>query len=276
MKQQTYNIQQLKTLLPASLTAITPSFKENIAKNGVMVPLIVCDSVVCDGHRRLKAAQELAIVELACINVSGTPGQIFAALNSHRELSAYEIAAIYSQLADTEKSRFFNMAGIAESPQMHFVTGFIAAHILPDATLVQNTLPINIWRELGHLDHEIERFAKPLLQLPGTIGEKRNIAALLRQLQRRHELPDNLGGDCAADVISKLQNRAQPRRSQALEKFNQALALAQLPAGTSIKIDPTLAQPGMQISINITRRHLQRLDQVKEAVEKLFAQVEEL
>ncbi len=276
MNQQKFATNNLKPLLPHALTSVSATFKENIRQNGIVVPLVICDGIVCDGHQRLKAAIELGIDQLKCIEATGSPGLLFAVLNNHRELSAYEAAAIFSRLDTEEKTRFMILCGFSESPQMRFVLKFIAEQILPEESLLESALPVNVWRELGHLDLEIARFARSLLLLPGTTGEKRNIAALLRQLHRRNELPEKLPGETAAEVIASLQGAAQPRRTATLDKFNKALANAKLPPAVIIKIDPTLSQPGMQVVINITRRTTQRLVQVKEAVENIFSDVEEL
>ncbi len=276
MNQLKFATKNLKTLLPHVLTKVSENFKENIRQNGIVVPLVICDGIVCDGHQRLKAAIELGIDELKCIEVSGSPGLLFAVLNSHKELSAYEAAAIFSHLDNEEKSRFMILCGLSESPQMRFALNFISEQILSEESLLEFALPVNVWRELGHLDQEIAKFARPLLLLSGTTGEKRNIAALLRQIHRRNELPEKLPGETAAEVIASLQGAAQPRRTATLDKFNRALANAKLPTGLTIKIDPTLSQPGMQVAINITRRTTQRLLQVKDAVDNIFSEVEEL
>lgn len=276
MNQQKFATKNLKPLLPSALTKVSEGFKENIRQNGIVVPLVICGGIVCDGHQRLKAATELGIDQLKCIEATGSPGLLFAILNSHKELSAYEAAAIFSHLDHEEKDKFMILCGFSESPQMRFALNFIAEQILPEESLFEYALPVNVWRELGHLDLEIGRFARSLLLLPGTTGEKRNIAALLRQLHRRNELPEKLPGETAAEVIASLQGAAQPRRTATLDKFNKALANAKLPPAVIIKIDPTLSQPGMQVIINITRRTTQRLVQVKEAVENIFSDVEEL
>lgn len=276
MNQQKFETKNLKTLLPQSLTLVSETFKDNIKQNGIVVPLIICCGIVCDGHQRLKAALELGIDEISCIEAAGSPGLLFASLNSHRELSAYEAAAIFASLNNEEKNSFMNICGLSESPQMRFALNYIAEEIIPEQSLTGYALPINVWRELGHLDQEIARFARSLLLLPGTTGEKRNIAAFLRQIHRRNELPEKLPGVTASEVIASLQGTAQPRRTATLEKFNKALANAILPTGVIIKIDPTLSQPGMQVILNITRRTTQRLLQVKDAVDTIFSEVEEL
>ena len=51
---------------------------------------------------------------------------------------------------------------------------------------------------------------------------------------------------------------------------------ASLPPTAQLRIDPTFSQPGVQLTINLTRNHLDRLDQAKAAVNEIFAAVPEL
>jgi hypothetical protein len=159
---------------------------------------------------------------------------------------------------------------------MQLALEFIKANIDKIVTENHSHLPLNIWRELGHLGDSIGKFALDLLVIPGTVGEKRNIAALLRQLQRKNALPEKIPGSNANEAAAQLQELAQPRRTAVLEKFDRALGSSGLPAGSSIRIDPTLSQPGLQISMNLNRRHTDRLLEMKTAVEKIFTEVEEL
>jgi hypothetical protein len=236
----------------------------------------VCNGILCDGHRRLIACKEAGKTSILCLETAGVAGLLFAELNSHRELSASEAAAVFKKLTPADQSAFLSQAGLSESPQMRLALDFIAENILTSPELLSHSMPVNVWRELAHLGDAINRFARPLLTLSGTAAEKRNIAALLRQAQRRNELPEVLPGNTAAEVIAGMQKIAQPRRSTALEKFQLELARADLPAGAALKIDPTFSQPGIHISLQITRNHIERIDQTRKAVESIFAAVPEL
>ena len=269
-------INELRPLTGATMPPADELLQRSVAETGVLQPLVVCNNILCDGHRRLVALRSLGISTAPCIEVSGSPALLFVQLNSHRELTAFELAAAFATVETEKISAFFSCARAAESPQLQVALRFIAEHILGRHELDAAQLPLNIWRELGHLGGDIGRFAAALLQLPGTVSEKRNIAAFLRQTQRKGALPDKLPGATAAEVLANLQQLAQPRRSGALEKFAGALEQNPMPAGISLKIDQTFSQPGVQLTANLTRRSCERLMQAKTAVEAIFAAVEEL
>lgn len=266
----------LSCLLPDALSIMPEALRQSVAQHGVLVPPVICNGVLCDGHRRLAASKAAGNKTILCLETTGVAGLLFAELNSHRELTAYEAAAVFSQLAPAEQTAFLGQVGMSESPQMRAALQFIALKVLCQEKLLSHSLPVNVWRELGHLGEAIDRFAISLLELPGTAAEKRNIAALLRQAQRRNELPEVLPGKDAAEVLANMQKIAQPRRTDALEKFQQALAKADLPTGALVKIDPTFTQPGLQVSLQITRNHSERFDQTRKAVDSIFAAVPEL
>ncbi|MDD3146772.1 MAG: ParB/Srx family N-terminal domain-containing protein [Candidatus Riflebacteria bacterium] len=276
MKLKEFFFEQISLLLPETLTELPDAVRQSIARHGVLVPPVVCNGILCDGHRRLIACKEVGKTSILCLETAGVAGLLFAELNSHRELSACEAAAVFKKLTPADQSAFLSQAGLSESPQMRLALDFIAEKILTSPELLSHSMPVNVWRELAHLGDAINRFARPLLTLSGTAAEKRNIAALLRQAQRRNELPEVLPGNTAAEVIAGMQKIAQPRRSTALEKFQLELARADLPAGAALKIDPTFSQPGIHISLQITRNHIERIDQTRKAVESIFAAVPEL
>ncbi|MBU1106191.1 MAG: ParB/Srx family N-terminal domain-containing protein [Candidatus Riflebacteria bacterium] len=269
-------INELKPLLGAAMRPSDELLVRSIEDNGVLQPLVVCNNIVCDGHRRLAALKSLGKSTASCIEVAGSPALLFLQLNSHRELTAFELAAAYASVGSQDSSAFFSCARTPESPQLQLALRIIAGKIMGHGDLPEQQLPLNVWRELGHLNEDIGRFALPLLHLPGTVSEKRSIATLLRQAQRKGCLPEVLPGTNATEVLGNLQQIAQPRRSSVLEKFTRALEQNPLPAGVSVKIDQTFSQPGMQLTINLTRRNCERLLQTKTAAEAIFAAVEEL
>lgn len=271
-----YSIEELRLLLPESLVRAPQMLVDSVAVNGLLVPPVVVDGVVCDGHRRIAACRLAGKPTITCLTCKGSPGVMFAELNSQRELSAFEAAAVFTRLAADDQAAFLKHTGLSESPHMKIALAFIAAEILPHPELLDLSLSMTVWRELGHLGNDMGRFAVPLLQLPGTAAEKRNIAGLLRQAQRRNELPDKLPGNNAGEVLASMQKIAQPRRTEALAHFDAAVAGASLPPTAQLKIDPTFSQPGVQLTINLTRNHLDRLDQAKAAVNEIFAAVPEL
>jgi len=276
MKLHEYSLNQLKTLLPDTLVQVPAPLAESIARHGVVVPPVVCNGIVCDGHRRLLASRQNGTQKILCLETSGNAGLLFAELNSQRELSACEAAAVFASLHAPEQSAFLKQVGLSESPQMRFVLGYIAKKILPVAELASFSLPVNIWRELAHLGEAISLFAAPLLTLPGTAAEKRNIAAMLRQAHRKNQLPESLLGATAAEVLANLQKISQPRRTGALEKFEAAVSHANLPPGATVRIDPTFSMPGLQLNMQITRNNQERVEQAQKAIAAIFAEVAEL
>lgn len=283
-----FAINQLEFLLPEALVSVSDALQQSIGNHGVMVPPVVSGNIICDGHRRLAACKTAGIQSVFCHEVSGSAGLLFAELNSQRELSAYEVAAAFKQLNkvkqdnqseqinQAEQLLLMKQTGLSESPQMRVALQFIADEVLADHEMLAFSLPVNTWRELGHLGDALARFGKAILVLPGTVAEKRNIAAMLRQAQRRNELPDRLSGANAGEVLASLQKIAQPRRSDALEKYEAAIASTRFPHGVTLKIDPTFAQPGIHATIQLTRNHTDRLDEARKAIDCIFAAVPEL
>ena len=276
MQIKEFPINELQFLLPESLAKPSNGLIASISTNGLLVPPVVVDGVVCDGHRRIAACRLAGQKTVTCLSSKGSPGVLFAELNSQRELSAFEASAIFARLDVDDQVAFLKHTGLSESPHMKIALAFIAAEILPHPELLDLSLSMTVWRELGHLGNYMGRFALPLLQLPGTAAEKRNIAGLLRQAQRRDELPEKLPGNNAGEVLASMQKIAQPRRTEALAHFDAAVAGASLPPTAQLRIDPTFSQPGVQLTINLTRNHLDRLDQAKAAVNEIFAAVPEL
>ncbi len=276
MQIKEFPINELQFLLPESLAKPSNGLIASISTNGLLVPPVVVDGVVCDGHRRIAACRLAGQKAVTCLSSKGSPGVLFAELNSQRELSAFEASAIFARLDVDDQVAFLKHTGLSESPHMKIALAFIAAEILPHPELLDLSLSMTVWRELGHLGNDMSRFAVPLLQLPGTAAEKRNIAGLLRQAQRRNELPEKLPGTSAAEVLTSMQKIAQPRRTEALAHFEAAVASASLPPTAQLRIDPTFSQPGVQLTVTLTRNHLDRLDQVKAAVNEIFTAVPEL
>lgn len=268
------------TALKPLLGEITPAPDDNlvrsISENGVMQPLVISRSRVCDGHRRLAALKLRGHSSAPCIEAVGSPALLFAQLNGHRELGATELAVAYSDCHSEDQADFLRLARCADSPQLRLALKYIAENANNRSNPPEQQLPLNIWRELGHLGDDMQRFAGDLLSMPGTVSEKRNIVMFLRQAQRKRVLPEKLPGSNAAEALENLQRLAQPRRTDALDKFALALKQNPLPPGFSVKIDETFSKPGMQLTCNLTRRHSGRLTEAQAAIDAIFAAVEEL
>lgn len=266
-----------KFLIP--LQAVSPSEKLllSVAENGVLVPAIICEGMLVDGHQRIKAALNAGKKGIPTIEVEGNPFMLFAELNQHRQLYPLETAIAYAGIEDKHlKKEFCGKIGLSESPQMSKSLIFIAQNYLKFPAQNFNSLPLNIWRELGHIEKNYDQILTDFLRFEGTIGEKRLIAGLLRQCARKTELPEKFPSNEGKAIISFLNSIVQPRRSQALEKYEKTISNLKIPAGINIKIDSTFSKPGIDIQIHVKRNSLERFNQAGELARKIFTEVEEL
>jgi hypothetical protein len=235
----------------------------------------VADDLLIDGHRRVAAAGQAKIDQIPCIQVNQDPYTLYAELNQHRQIMPLEGAILVEQIKDRQqKASFCRQNHISASPQMINILEYLAFKHGAFSAEQVNSIPFNTWRELSHLD-----FASLLpwfININGTVSAKRQIAALLRQCQRLgHEnYPiDELQAD---EVIKKLKQIAQPRRTEAIERYEQAVASIDMPPGIKINIDSTFNKPGIDFNLHVTRKSLTRFEQAADVAGHIFAKVEEL
>ncbi|GAB1351946.1 hypothetical protein MASR1M12_06770 [Erysipelotrichia bacterium] len=208
-----YSIEELRLLLPESLVRAPQTLIDSVAVNGLLVPPVVVDGVVCDGHRRIAACRLAGKQTITCLTCKGSPGVMFAELNSQRELSAFEAAAVFARLAADDQAAFLKHTGLSESPHMKIALAFIAAEILPHPELLELSLSMTVWRELGHLGNYMGRFALPLLQLRNRRRKAQYCRPAAPGSARRNELPEKLLL-CRRDSRQYAENRAAaPYRS---------------------------------------------------------------
>lgn len=269
------NITQLQPLIPFETITPSQNLLDSISRYGVLSPVMVVGDVICDGHRRVAACLKLGINEIPVLKINGNPVELFFELNN-REFDVNQVSLLTSGLSDKEISLICDKVGFSDSPQMVAAIKYLSQLLKNKPELLDYQLPANIWRELGHLGDSISLYAEDLMRLPGTVGEKRNIAAFLRQAKRRNELPTSIKADNASKLLPILQKTAQPRRTEAFEKYEKALSDVDFPSGVSIKIDPTFAQPGVSITANIKRNELDKLEKTVNSLESLFKAVPEL
>lgn len=270
-----YNINDFKLLIPKEFISLNEELIHSIKTRGIIVPIVVSDGFVCDGHKRILACEKLGINRLPVVFAEGSPAELLFELND-REMRVNEIALLSKKLSDKQIADICKKADFSNSPQMVFAVKYLSGLLEKAPELYAYELPANIWRELGHLGEDIAKYALDLLKMQGTVGEKRNIASFLRQAQRRGELPESIKAEKAAEILPLLQKTAQPRRTQAYEKYERALENIVLPGSASLKIDPTFAQPGVNLNISLKRSELYKLEDAKTALEKLFKEVPEL
>ncbi|HNX74625.1 MAG TPA: ParB/Srx family N-terminal domain-containing protein [Candidatus Rifleibacterium sp.] len=66
MKISEIPISQLVRLLPEALCTPSDALQASVARHGVLAAPVVCDGILCDGHRRLSAARKAGITSLMC------------------------------------------------------------------------------------------------------------------------------------------------------------------------------------------------------------------
>ena len=270
-----YDINELKFVFPIDSFNYEETLLENIRARGIIVPVVIADGFVCDGHKRVLICKKLGIDKIPVVETDGNPIELFFELND-REFGINQIALFSKNLSDKQIANICKKANLSNSPQMVFAVKYLSGLLEKAPELYSYEMPANIWRELGHLGEDMAKYACDLLKMQGTVGEKRNIAAFLRQAQRRGELPESIKAEKAAEILPLLQKTAQPRRTQAYDKFEKAVESIEFPGSMNIKIDPTFAQPGVTINLSLSRSELNKLDDAKKALEKLFEEVPEL
>ena len=266
-------ISGLNLLIPEKFISYKEELEVSIKNLGIISPIVVANGIVCDGHRRVAACLKLGINDIPVIEIKGDPVELLFELND-REFDINTVAVLTKNLSDKQIAKACKKAGFSDSPQMVFAVKYQLLE--NDADAFNYQMPANIWRELGHLGDSISKYASDLLKMSGTVGEKRNIAAFLRQAQRRGELPESIKAENAAEILPLLQKTAQPRRTEAYEKYEKAVAAIEFPNGVSLKIDPTFAQPGVVVTVPVMANDLEKLDRTKQSLVELFKAVPEL
>ena len=268
-------ISSLKLLIPEKFISFKKELAASIKNFGVLSPVVVSNGVVCDGHKRIMACKSIGINEVPVTEVKGNPVELLFELND-REFDVNTVALLTKGFSDKPTAVVCKKAGFSDSPQMVFAVKYLSELLVRDKEAFNYQMPANIWRELGHLGNAIGKYAADLLKMPGTVGEKRNIASFLRQAQRRGELPESIKAENAAEILPILQKTAQPRRTEAYEKYEKAFENIDFPNGVSLKIDPTFAQPGVVVTVPVMGNDLEKLDRTKQALSELFKAVPEL
>ena len=258
------DVNSLKLLINEDFISYKNELFESIKTHGIIAPVVVSDNILCDGHKRIKICKTLGINKVPVVYTEGNPVELLFELND-REFDINQVAILTKNLSDKEVSNICKKAGYSNSPQMVFALKYMATLLEKSPELFQYQLPANIWRELGHLGKDIERYASDLLVMQGTVSEKRSIASFLRQAQRRNELPDSIKAEKTVEILPKMQKIAQPRRTKAYEKYEKALKKIDLPNSLNIRIDSTFEQSGVSLSLNLNRFELEKLDKTKEA-----------
>ncbi len=269
------NINEIELLISENYIELPEKLLNSIKVYGIISPIVLAKDMVCDGHKRILACKKLGIKEIPVIVVDGDPVDLLFELND-REFNINQIAILTKGLTDNQILNLCKKVGFSSSPQMVFAIKYLSSLLEEAPELYEHQLPANIWRELGHLGVNIDKYAYDLLMMRGTVSEKRNIAVFLHQAQRRGELPDSIKAEKAEDIFPLLQKTAQPRKTEAYEKFEKAIENINLPNNASLKIDPTFSQPGVTVTLSLIRSELEKIEETKKAIQKLFNEVPEL
>lgn len=270
-------IDQLKTFIAPDLIVISDALAESVARHGVVVPAVLCGDLLVDGHQRLLAAKKCGLDEIPALTFAGSAPLAFAELNRHRSLAVSEIVAgFFACRNDSSCGEFLDAINLVASPQLWKILEILSENLKMFSTATLNALPLNVWRELGHLEGDVAAIAAWMVAMNATSGEKRLIAGLLRQAARRKALPPELMPMDGTQAIAWLQQIVQPRRSAAAQKLAAAMAAQSPLSGVSLKSDQTFEKPGIDITLHVTRSSLDRFDKARQLVQRLFAEVEEL
>lgn len=266
-----------KLLLPGVADCASPMLRQSISAHGILAPVVICHDLVVDGHHRLLCAKEAGIEEVPVVEIEGEPEVLYIELNRHRNFTNIEVVGLMRRSKNNpdKKLDMTGMLGLSSSPQLLRILNFLAESTwLSDAEI--NSLPMNVWRELGHLQTDLDQVARWLTNLAATAAEKRLVAGLLRQADRRKALPTKFLAETGPAAIAWLSEIVQPRRSGAMAKMAPFLEKGRVPTGVTIKFDQTFEKPGLEVQINASRKHLDRFEKAKDLVQEIFAQVEEL
>ncbi|MFZ5950349.1 MAG: ParB N-terminal domain-containing protein [Candidatus Rifleibacteriota bacterium] len=270
--------------LPANYSFLIPSrsgqpaekLLESIREMGILIPVVYCSDLLIDGHQRLAAANLLQINNIPTIEISGIPEILYLELNRHRSIAMSELVSLLSRSNDKGLfAKLVEKAGYSSTPQFLAILNCLidGLRLTPEQL---DSLPTNVWRELGHLDDKMEKAAAWLVNLSGTAAEKRLVAGLMRQAARKKTWPEKLPEGNAALAIAFFNRLVQPRRHKALDRIEPLLSSENLPAGVKVKFDVTFEHPGLDFEIHVGRNSLARFKLAQEVAEKIFSEVEEL
>ncbi|MGM0598966.1 MAG: hypothetical protein ACQETH_04010 [Candidatus Rifleibacteriota bacterium] len=270
----------LNELLPGTLVPLDkvfPDFNliESVKEYGVLVPITLCDGIVIDGHKRLKAARQANLHSLTVNEIKSEKIISFAVLNQHRKLEPLETAIVFSKLQNiARKTKFLSAANLSISPQMSEILEFIAQNL--DSFHIENInqIPFNLWRELGHFENKT--LISWIVNLPGTFANKRNLASLIKKAQRLGKTFSIDKLKDANEATEYFTSLIQPRLTDTKKKFAGAIKNINFPSGVKVKADKAFERPGLEFNIHVTRNSLDRFFRAKEIAQQLFDQVEEL
>lgn len=266
---------KLRAIFPTELITYSDEMFSSIRDFGLVSPLIILNNTVVDGNRRFKAALDNNLKTVDVIEINDKeqkPYLLFSELNNGRKLSSFQLSWLFIHIEKGDYADFYQLNGLQESPQLNDVLNYLGNNF----NSIKNELPLNIWRELAHVEQGLNKFGELLGKIEGTISEKRQIANLLRQSYRKNCLPDTLEDAPIKCIIEKLKSISKPRQTTSLKKWEQFLNDTKLPKGLRLKIDPTFEKPGVNLEMHITKNKLDKIDDIKQTLIKLFDDIEEL
>ncbi len=270
------SIKELTNFFPDSLVEQDSNLETSLNKVSLVSPLTVCQNLVIDGEKRLNYLRANNSAEVNCLCIEGNPAEILIELKEVKSFPMEKIAWLYLKLDASGKDRLLDKAGISQSPQMAYIINHIGNLITNKELSKPSGIPINVWRELGHLGEKVDLYLKDLISMEGTVSEKRIIANLLKSCKLRDNLPEKLPEGDAKKSIAFLESMANPRKTETNKNLEAVLSSLNLPKGVNLKLDPTLEKPGVEVSLRLKRNKLSVLTDLQSELEKLFAKVPEL
>ncbi|MBF0410724.1 MAG: ParB N-terminal domain-containing protein [Candidatus Riflebacteria bacterium] len=271
------SISELTPLFPLEAFVCDEKLIESVRQFGLINPIIISsENKIIDGHKRLAALSTLGQKECCTKTFSGDPYIIHWHTNQFRTWSLPEAALTFLELNPGLQKTFCETTGFSQSPQNSQMMKFIAENRNIWQKLHENPGLASVLKDIANLSDSREYFAEKLISMNGTIAEKRLIAALLKQSDRRGVLPIALDENITAEALINLKRLVQPRREEVFSKIEKYFSETKVPAQTSIEVDPTLERTGFSVKTHIKRHELKRIDEIRNFLDKAFETIEEL
>ncbi|MBF0543849.1 MAG: hypothetical protein HQM08_05435 [Candidatus Riflebacteria bacterium] len=266
----------LKPLFPEEAVSPDSRLSKSLESYGLIEPIVISERTIVDGNKRVFALINSGKTEVETRQVSGNPFVLHWQTNLKRTWDVPESALTFAKLPEENRREFCESMGISSSPQTSQILKIIAYNKLLWPPLIENPSLITILREIGNLKERVEYYISIMVYINGTIAEKRLISGLLRQCERREILPAKIDEKEASDLIKTLTELVQPRRDSVFKRIVNLFEKHPLPPATTATPDQNLEHPGLEIKTHIKRNELKKLDTIKNSLEKVFQQIEEL
>jgi hypothetical protein len=239
------------------------------------IPLLCCQGFLVDGLKRLESARRAGIPVLPVISVAGEPWSMRFHANRVRSWNLVELALVSERLSEDECRFLWRGQGHSISPDMRSALAVLVRRRDWWPLILEKNLPTAIFRDMAALGDAMERFLADLLRFPGTVGEKRVLAGLFKQCVTRNVRPGQSYASLS-EARADLQTRLEPRRSEALTRWQKVSGTIKRPPGVDLRIDETFEKPGITVTIQVFRDQTEVLEATAQVVRHVFAHLPEL